>query len=837
MSTQAIAAGPPGDGPVGDRVGYPVGWEADVVLANGRPIHLRPIRPADRQALRAFHRSLSEQSVYFRFFAPKPDLTEQELTHFTVVDYRDRVALVACLAEQIVGVGRYDRIDGHSAEIAFSIRDDFQGRGLGSIFLEHLAAAARERGISRFVAEVLPANQRMLRTFRDAGYHLSQHLDQDVIAVSFEIEPTAQSRAVLASREQRAEARSVRPLLAPAGIALVGASRRPGTVGHALLRHLRDGHFTGRLTVVHPEASEILGVPCVPSLRQVPAPVDLAIVAVPAEQVASVVADAAAAGVAGLVVVSGGFADADAQGAARQRSLVATARSLGVRIVGPNALGLVNTDPGVRMNASLVTRMPRHGRIGFFCQSGALGSSILERVRSRGLGISTFASAGNRADVSGNDVLQYWQQDDATDVAMLYLESIGNGRKFARLVRRMSPHKPVLMVRNAGASAAVPSGHVVRASSLAPAAVEGLLAASGLILCDGIDEMLDAAALLSSQPMPAAGEAGIGGPASGIAVIGNSDALAVLAANAAAAADRARCAMPMRAVTFARDASVERYRAELRACLADAQVAAALVIHVPAVEANHDAPVIEAIGSVAAEAGKPVVAVMQGHGPMPVVVGGVPVFADVEDAVRAMGAMLALARWRRELADDPQPPSDVDADAIADLVQSVLREGHREVAGEAAIRLMEAGGIRMALGRAGEGPMMRLSLACDEHFGPVAEIGLDDPVARALQDASVRLAPLGRPGALDAVAGLRALPAMLPAGEPAPLGEHASADLVEAYADALMRLSWMHAWCPSIQRITIAGLRWGNPWGASEVRAWLDPSPEDFDPQARRMGA
>lgn len=816
----------PADSPAG---GYPVEWEADVVLANGRPMHIRPIRPSDRGALGAFHRSLSEQTVYFRFFAPKPELSERELAHFTEVDYVDRVALVACVAEQIVGVGRYDRVDAQAAEVAFSIRDDYQGRGLGSIFLEHLAAAARERGIVRFIAEVLPANQRMLRTFRDAGYQIAQHLDEDVIAVTLEIEPTAASRAVLASREQRAEGRSVRLLLAPSSIAVVGASRRPGTVGYSLLRHLIAGRFTGRLAVVHPEASDILGVPCARRLQDLPQPVDLAVVAVPAEQVALVLADAAEAGVTGMVVVSGGFADAGDDGAMRQRALVTAARSFGIRIVGPNALGLVNTDAAVSMNASLVARMPQRGRIGFFSQSGALGASILERVRARGLGISTFVSAGNRADLSGNDVLQYWHEDDATDVAMLYLESIGNGRKFARLVRRMSIRKPVLMVRSAG-SAAVPSGHVVRPSGLDPAAVEGLLAASGLVLCDGIDDMLDAAAVLSAQPMPPAWGRTVG-PVGSIAIIGNSDALAVLAVNAAS---RARCTVRASPVTFARNASVERYRAEVQDVLADEGVAAVLVIHVPAVEATHDAPVISVMAAAAASAGKPVVAVMHGHGPTPIVVDGIPVFADVEDALRALAAVLGLARWRRDQAEEPVPPSDVDTDAMADQVLLSLRDGERELAGEPALRLLATGGLAVASAGAGAGPGLRLSLECDAHFGPIVRVGLDDPVATALGDVSVRLAPLGRSGAIDAVRALRALPAIME-GSGEGFGDEAP-ELIQRYADALSRLSWMHAWCPSIQQVDVTGLRWGHSWSADEVRVWLDPAPEDFDPQARRMG-
>ena len=807
----------------GGHVGaYPTHWEADVVLADGRPVHLRPILADDGPALQDFHHRLSAQSVYFRFFAPKPELTEADLRRFTDVDYVDRVALVAMSGSEIIGVGGYDRIDDQQAEVAFTVRDDVQGRGLGSAFLEHLAAAAREHGIERFTAEVLPSNARMLATFREAGYVLSQHLEQDVIAVAFDIEPTAHSRAVIAAREHRAEARSVRRLLSPSSIAVVGASRRHGTVGHALLEHLVQSGFTGSLVAVHPHAERILGVDCVRSLRQVPGPVDLAVVAVPAPAVDEVLADAAVAGVMGLVVVSGGFADSDVDGIGRQRALVAQARLLGIRIVGPNALGLVNTDPAIRMNASLVARMPEPGRVGFFCQSGALGSSILERLRARGLGISTFVSAGNRADVSGNDALQYWQDDDATEVILLYLESMGNARKFARLVRRIAPAKPVLMVGSGGS--AVPSGHVARRTELPERAVAALLEACGLVTLDGIDRMLDLAAVLACQPMPSA---------PGIGIVGNSDALAVLAANAA---DRRGCHPTGMPVSFPRDASIDRYRSELRASLAHPGVGAGLVIHVPPVEGPLDHELLAALQEESQATGKPVVAVMQGHGPSTAIVNGIPVFVDVEDAIGALAAMGSLSRWRAELAQAPTAPQDVDPEQLVELVRSLLQAGHSRLHGASAAQVLRAAGVPVSAGGRRTGPSCRIALFPDPLFGPVVSVSLDDPAAIALGDISIRLAPLHLDHSRQALAALQALPLVLvPDTASTDRGARVSA-AIERYADVAHRISWLTTWCPQVSRVEIDGLHWDEGWTAASIGVELVPEPESYDPDARRMG-
>ena len=452
----------------------PSHWEADVALRDGRPVHIRPIRPRDDQGLAEFHRSLSQETIYLRFFAPYPELTERDLHRFTHVDHVDRVALVATIGDQLVGVGRYDRVHDGEAEVAFVVRDDHQGRGLGSVLLEHLAAAARERGISRFVAEVLPTNRRMLATFHEAGYEPTARLEDGVVLLSFAIEPTETSVAVRSAREQHAEAQSVARLVAPTSVVVIGTGREEQSLGRQLLRQVVDGGFTGEVSAVNRSAvgDRIEGIDVYARVSDVPNPPTLAIVSVPAAEVPSVVDDCAAAGVAGLVIVSRGFAETGEAGLALQRSIVRQARGSGMRIVGPNAMGIVNTDPAIRLNASLAPDLPARAPIGFFCQSGALGGTILDRANRRGLGVSTFVSAGNRADVSGNDLLQYWQDDDATDVVLLYLESIGNPRKFARIARRLSRVKPVVAMRSGRSTQAYPLGHLVRRTSLPPSAVD-----------------------------------------------------------------------------------------------------------------------------------------------------------------------------------------------------------------------------------------------------------------------------------------------------------------------------------------------------------------------------
>ena len=636
----------------------PAHWEADVAVRDGRTVRIRPIAPDDGERLARFHRSLSDETVYFRFFAPYPELTERDVHRFTNVDHDARVALVATVGGELIGVARYDRIDDRDAEVAFVVRDDHQGRGLGSVLLEHLAAAARERGVRRFIAEVLPTNRRMLSTFEEAGYHPSHHIEDGVVSLAFDIEPSDSSEQVRAAREHRAEARSVARLVAPDSVVVVGAGRDPSSLGHRLLHHLVAGGYTGQLCAVNrgaaAEQSRVHDVATYASVSDIPHPVTLAILAVPAEEVPGVVDECGAAGVAGLLVVSSGFAESGSEGLARQRSLVRRARGLGMRVIGPNALGIVNTAPAWSLNASLAPAMPGRAPIGFFCQSGALGGTILARAVRRGLGVSTFVSAGNRADVSGNDLLQYWQDDEQTSVVLLYLESLGNPRKFTRIARRLSRTKPVVAMRTGRSTQAYPLGHTIRRTTLPPRAVDSMFEQAGVIQVDSLGQLFDVAGLLAFQPLPA-------GPR--VAVVGNSDALAVLAADACEGAGLEVVGAP---VTLKNDATPQELARALAAVLDDPAVDSVVVTHIPML-GMHGRPWERVVAETVVRGTKPVVAVLVaaedesgliappgGVEDMPEH-GSVPFYGTVEEAVLALHRVTRYARWRsRELGEVPE---------------------------------------------------------------------------------------------------------------------------------------------------------------------------------------
>ena len=650
-----------------------------MAVRDGRTVRIRPINADDDDRLAAFHRSLSDETVYYRFFAPYPELTERDVHRFTHVDHIDRVALVATVGGELVGVGRYDRVNDTDAEVAFVIRDDHQGRGLGSVLLEHLAAAAREHGITRFVAEVLPSNRRMLMTFEEAGYHPAHHLEDGVVSLSFDIEPSESSEAVRSAREHRAEAQSVMRLVAPDSVVVVGASRDPSSLGHRLLQHLVSGGFTGTISAVNRAAvaagERVLGVPTYGSVQEIPESPAIAVVAVPADEVMSVVDDCGAAGVAGLLVVSSGYAELGADGAERQRLLVRRARGLGMRVVGPNAMGIINTDPAVGLNASLAPVMPGRAPIGFFCQSGSLGGTILSRAARRGLGVSTFVSAGNRADVSGNDLLQFWEDDEATEVVLLYLESIGNPRKFTRIARRLSRTKPVVAMRTGRSTQAYPLGHSVRRTSLPPEAVDAMFAQAGVVQTDSLGQMYDLAGLLAFQPLPTGRR---------VAVVSNSDALAVLTTDALEASGLDVVGDP---VTLRHDCSPHDFALALSAVLEDPAIDSVVVSHVPPL-GMHGRPWERVVVETVRRGAKPVVAVLvaaedesgllapQGADDDVAETGAVPFFGTVEEAALALSRATWYAEWRRHPLGEVPELEHVDREDAALAVERALGALH-----------------------------------------------------------------------------------------------------------------------------------------------------------------
>jgi acyl-CoA synthetase (NDP forming)/GNAT superfamily N-acetyltransferase len=787
---------------------------ADVLLSDGSAVHMRPIRPEDAPAIVDFHSRMSERTRYLRYFSPYPRIPERDLERFVNVDHTDREAFVIVSGPRIMAVGRYERLGPGStdAEVAFVVEDAHQGRGIGSVLLEHLAEAARENGITRFVAEVLPQNGGMLRVFSDFGYQVRRKYEDGVVHLTFPIAPTERSREVQESREHRTEAKSIARLLSPRGVAVYGASASGQGIGAAILGHIRDGGYPGPIVPVHRSADKVAGLPAYPAAADAGVPVDLALIAVPPDGVSDALRDAAAAGASGLVVVSAGFAEAGPEGAAAQRALIEAAHGAGLRVVGPNCLGIANTDPTVRLNATLAPTLPAAGRVGFFSQSGALGVALLAEADRRGLGLSSFVSAGNRADVSGNDLLQYWQDDPGTDLVLLYLETFGNPRKFARIARRMSRIKPVVAV----ASASRPPGLAGDLPGPDANAVTALFARSGVIRVDTVAELFDVGLLLAHQPLPAGRR---------VAVVGNSSALSAMAvaacrANGLTVAD----GYPN---NISPQAGAHEFADALADAAVDERVDALVVVFAPPLPGqlpDEDADFATALGSVALAGEKPTVATFL-LGQLPA---RVPAYPSVEEAVRALGRVAAYADWLRlppgRLPDLDVAPVTVDAppaDLLAaygiDVVPSVAAATAGEAlaaaqslgfpvalkaAGGALRHRIDLGAVRLALADEGDlraayaelhaafGPdvlvqtMVPPGVACtidvveDPAFGPVVGFGLGGVASELLGDRAWRAAPLTDRAAAALVDEPRAAPLLHGYRGSAPVDRDALIDLL-----------------------------------------------------------
>lgn len=498
---------------------YPSAYEFDVVLRDGEVAQFRPITPDDAGALVRFFDELGQQSRYFRFFRVKNQLSEEEVEYFTHVDYHDRMAFVAYHDDALVAVGRYDRNEDEptTAEIAFIVADSQQGRGIGTQLLQLLTTYARSHGVDRFSAFVLPDNLQMMRVFRNSGYELHRTLDEGVYNVDFPLTHSEDARAAEARREQRAVAASILPIFYPRSIAVIGASRNPASIGGRLFKNLIKTDFSGVLYPVNPNSDVVNSVRAYASVLDIPDAVDLAIVVVPSAMVLDVARQCAKKGVRGLVVISAGFSETGEQGAEVERELLTVVRNAGMRMVGPNCMGVLNTDPAVSMNGTFAPVYPPRGNVSMLSQSGALGIAILDYARRHNIGISTFVSVGNKADISGNDLILSWENDPATDVIVLYLESFGNPRRFARLARRVARKKPIVAVKSgrtaAGTRAA--SSHTGALASV-DTAVDALFRQTGVIRTTTIEELFDVASLLSSQPLPKGRRVGVvtnaGGP-------------------------------------------------------------------------------------------------------------------------------------------------------------------------------------------------------------------------------------------------------------------------------------------------------------------------------------
>jgi acetate---CoA ligase (ADP-forming) len=743
---------------------YPRHREADVVLRDGSTVHVRPVRADDAPAVRAFFERLSPESTSLRFFSGFPDL-DSAVRWATELDYQRRYGLVATGGEGAVlahaGWERQpDRPD--RAEVAFAIADAMQGKGLGTILLGQLAEAADQAGVTVLAAEVLPQNHRMVRVFRDSGFPVTTSVVPGVVLVELPTSLSPEALERFEQREQVAATAAMRAFLEPRSVAVIGASRRRGTVAGELFHNLLAGGFEGPVYPVNPNAPVVQSVVAYPSVADVPGPVDLAVLAVPAAAVVAAARECAAKDVRALVVISAGFAETGPDGAERQAQLLAVCRAAGMRLIGPNCLGVLNTDPDVRLHATFGPTAPLGGRVGFLSQSGALGLAIVDYANALGLGLSSFVSVGNKADISGNDLLNYWEQDDRTGLVLLYLESFGNPRKFARIARRVARSKPVLAVKSgrSAAGARASSSHTGALLAASDVTVDALFRQAGVIRTDTLAELFDVASLLANQPAPRGRRVAIvtnaGGPgimcadaceAGGLQVAELSQGLrSGLAAGLPAEASVAN------PVDMLASAPAEHYRRTVALVVASGEVDAVIVIFIPPL-LTEPAVVAAAVAAAAAPGTVPVLNVIMSAGQLPREADGsavrLPAYRFPEDAARALARAAEYGGWReRPEGQVPELPG-MRRDEAAALLAAAMAQGAvgagaapRWLAPDQVASLLDCYGLPMAEWRLADTPEAAGS-AAEALGGPVALKAVAPTLVHKTEASGVRLGLAG----------------------------------------------------------------------------------------------
>src|SRR6266568_409011 len=753
--------------------------EADVALRDWTTVHVRPARHEDAPELQRLFEGLSGESRYLRFFSGAVDVPL--VVHWAAdVDYQQRDGLVALTGADgriVAHVGwERERDRPERAEIALVIDDGFQGRGLGTIMLGQLAESARVQGVELFIAEVLPYNDRMLQVFRDSGFSVRTRSLPGVIMAEIATVLTPDALRHFEDREERASAAAMRRVLAPRSVAVIGASRRRGTVGGELFHNLLAVGFAGPIYPVNPKASSVQSVAAYPIVDEVPGPVELAVLAVPAAAVVPVARACAAKGVGALVVLSAGFAESGPEGVERQRDLLAVCRQAGMRLVGPNCLGVINTNPAVGLDATFGPTLPARGRVGFGSQSGALGLAIVDYANDLGLGLSSFVAMGNKADVSGNDLLGYWQDDPDTDMVLLYLESFGNPRKFAHFASRLARTKPIVAVKSGRsvAGARATSSHTGALLAASDVTVDALFRQAGVIRTDTLSELFDVAKLLATQPAPAGRR---------VAIVTNAGGPGILCADACEAAglqvpafseklrSRLAAVLPAEAaagnpVDLLAAAPPERYGRVLELVTASGEADAVIVIHVPPLASGHATDEVAAAAQRAA-AHAPAAVTMQSvfmrSGDIPAQLHegarSIPCYQFPEEAARALARAADRGEWlRRPEGAVPAPPGIRQEEAAA-LLADALATGPRWLTIEEAAKLLDCYGLPLARWRLARTPEEAGELA-SQLGGKVALKAVAPGLLHKTEAGAVRLGLRGRSAVTRAAASLtRALEA------------------------------------------------------------------------------
>jgi len=715
-------------------------YASDARLKDGRTVHLRAIRPEDTKEMLDLWSRLSPETIRMRFFAPR-SMDEQQMRYFTEVDYHRRFALVAETGGRIVGVSRFDALDEDPscAEFAVLVEDAEQGRGIGTALLRALVEPANERGVTRFVGDILRENARMLRMLRDAGLEPGFTDAGRTVSTTFSSTPTETFLSIGDEQDRQAAIAALRAVFTPASIAVIGASRDPTTIGGLVFDNLLRGRFDGPVYPVNPSARHVQSVAAYASVADCPTVPELVIVCVPAALVERVVGEAARLGTKAAVIVSAGFGEAGPQGREREAALMDTVRRYGLRIIGPNCMGVLNAGAGTRMNGTFSPVFPPPGRVAFSSQSGALGLAILAAAQRLGLGLSSFASVGNKADLSANDLLQYWESDPETDVILLYLESFGNPRRFGRIARRIARTKPIAAV-NSGRTAAGSRAASSHTGALAAGdvAVEALFRQAGVIRTETMEELFSVATLLANQPVPAGRN---------VAILTNGGGPGILAADACEShglsvpelspetLGKLVDFLPAEAgirnpVDMIASATAESYGRALRILAADPLVDALLVIFIPPV-VTRSQDVARAMASAASEvnadrrtggrAPVPVISVFMSEQGVPpeLAEARIPSFRFPEGAAQALGAVARYGQWRARPLGNVVSIDDADIPAARAVVAEAFGAdgGKPDVWLNAvqAERLLRAFGIATARTRLVAGP--------EEAAAALAELG------------------------------------------------------------------------------------------------------------------
>ncbi len=680
----------------------------DVILRDGSTLRLRPPAAEDAGALVEFFSGLSEHSRYLRFHgfpALGPKLVEPVLEP----DWQERGALLGSLDGRIVALAEWARLrDSRVAEIAFAVGDDLQQRGIGTRLLEQLAARAAQAGIEEFVAEVLQENTAMLDVFRDAGFTVKRAGEAGELEIRFGIAPSSHYREHVAARDHVAVRASLEPFFQPRSVAVIGASKRRGSIGGELFRNVLAADFAGSVYPVNRNGDPVAGVHGYRSVAGIAEAIDLAVICVPGEKVLAAAEEALAAGARALIVISAGFAETGNEGADRQERLLALVRDHGARLVGPNCLGIASSS--VRLNATFAPRSFPAGKIGFSSQSGALGLALLERTEATGLGVTSFVSVGNKADVSSNDLLEWWEDDDETELVVLYLESFGNPRAFARIARRVARRKPILALKGGATRAGIrAAGSHTAALAGSDVAADALFAQAGVIRARTLDELIDVASLLSAQPVPRGRR---------VAVVTNAGGLGILAADACEAlglelptpSEETRAALAAvlptegsaaNPIDMLGGANAESFATVLPPVLADPAFDAAIVLFVPTVGTDEDEVGAAISRAAATAADRPVLcAFLSANGAPASLQSAAPVtsFAYPEAAARALARAVERGEWLRRPAG-AVPDLERDPDQARAVVREAIAAGAGWLDAEPTRRLLEAYGIPLVAER------------------------------------------------------------------------------------------------------------------------------------------